>query len=140
LYELIVGDEATQDLEDLLLLKPVAGYRLATLLEEISGSQQLLEKLSWDHYGGKPHSPERGAVLSIAKWLGPYKRGKNIWRLRDFELTKLGHEYRIIYAYIPAKDLYYVLAIVERAFNYDSAHPISQRVFASYDRLEADGW
>jgi hypothetical protein len=140
LYELIVGDEATQDLEDLLIQKPVAAYRLATLLEEMSGSQDLLEKLSWNHYGGKPHAPEDGAILSVAKWLGPYSKGKNIWRLRDFELSNLGHEYRIIYAYIPAKDLYFVLAIVERAFNYDSAHPISQRVFAAYDRLEADGW
>lgn len=140
MYELIVGDEATEDLEDLLVEKPVAGYRLATLLEEMSGSQDLLEKLSWDHYGGKPHAPEKGAILSVAKWLGPYRNGKNIWRLRDFELSRLGHEYRLIYAYIPAKDLYYVLAIVERAFNYDSAHPISQRVFAAYDRLEADGW
>lgn len=140
MYELIVGDEATQDLERILLEKPLAGYRLAVLFEEISGSQQLMEKLSWDRYGGKPHAPENGAVLSVAKWLGPYRRGKNIWRLRDFELSGLGHEYRIIYAYIPSKDLYYVLAIVERAFNYDSEHPISQRIFSAYDRLEADGW
>ena len=140
MYELIVGDEASQDLEDILEIMPVAGYRLAALLEEISGSQDILERLAWDHYGGKPHNPEAGATMSIAKWLGPYRRGKNIWRLRDFVLSRLGHEYRIIYAFIPSKDLYYVLAIVERAFDYESAHPTTQRIFASYDRLEADGW
>ena len=140
MYELIVGDEATQDIEDILLEKPVAGYRLATMLDEISGSQELLEKLSWDQYGGKPHAPEKGATLSVAKWLGPYRKGKNIWRLRDFELSRLGHEYRIIYAYIPSKDLYYVLAVVHRAFDYEPTHPVTQRVFATYDRLEADGW
>jgi len=140
LYELIVGDEATQDVEDLIVAKPVAGYRILAMLEEISEDQEMLERLSWDGYGGKPHDPEDEATLSVAKWLGPYRKGKNIWRLRDFELSRLGHEYRIIYAFIPAKDLYYVLAVVERAFNYDSSHPITQRVFATYDSLEADGW
>ena len=140
MYELIVGDEATQDVEDILVAEPVAGYRIIAMLEEISGSQEILERLSWDGYGGKPHAPEDDATLSVAKWIGPYRKGKNIWRLRDFELSKLGHEYRIIYAFIPSKDLYYVLAVVERAFNYDSTHPITQRVFATYDSLEADGW
>jgi len=140
LYEFIVGDEATSDLVEILEKVPPAGYRLAALLEEISGSQSLMEKLSWDHYGGKPHLPEVGATMNVAKWIEPYRKGMNIWRLRDFELARSGYEYRIIYAFIPAKDLYFVLAIVERAFNYESSHPVTQRILASYRRLEGDGW
>lgn len=140
MYELIVGDEATADLVDILGKIPAAGYRLAALLEEVSSSQDLMEKLSWDRYGGKPHLPEQGATMNVGKWIEPYRKGMNIWRLRDFELTRLGYEYRIIYAFIPSRDLYFVLAVVERAFNYDPSHPVTQRVMASYRRLEEDGW
>ncbi|MFZ5936615.1 hypothetical protein ACOKS3_17510 [Pseudomonas sp. HS6-2] len=127
-------------MEVILEKEPAAGYRLVALLEEIAGSQDLMEKLSWDHYGGQPHAPEQGASMSVAKWLNLYRKGLNIWRLRDFELSRLGHEYRVIYAFIPAKDLYFVLAVVERAFNYDPSHPVTQRVYSAYKRLEADGW
>ena len=140
MYELIVGDEATQDLERILEAVPEAGYRLVALLEEISCSQDLMEKLSWDRYGGKPHDPEEGASVSVAKWINLYRKGLNIWRLRDFELSRLGYEYRIIYAFIPASDVYFVLAVVERAFNYDPSHPVTQRVLAAYKRLEQEGW
>lgn len=140
MYELIIGDDATGDLEDILALNPPAAYRLAALLQELEGSQSMLERLSWDQYGGKPHMPEAGATFSISKFVSLYRKGKNIWRLRDFELSRQGHEYRIIYAYIPSKDLYFVLAVVERAFNYDPNHPVTQRVLDAYQKLEADGW
>lgn len=140
MYELIIGDDATQDLEGILAQHPPAGYRLAILLQELEGSQSLLERMSWDNFGGKPHLPEKGSSMSIAKFLSLYRKGFNIWRLRDFELSRLGYEYRIIYAYIPSKDLYFVLAIVERAFDYDPSHPVTQRVINAYKKLEADGW
>jgi len=140
LYELIVGDDASDDLEKILAINPTAAYRLAVLLQELEGSQELLEKLSWDQYGGKPHLPEVGATFSVSKIYSLYRRGKNIWRLRDFELSRDGFEYRIIYAYIASKDLYFVLAVVERAFDYDPKHPVTQRVLDAYQKLEADGW
>jgi hypothetical protein len=140
LYELIVGDDAALDLEKILVKHPDAGYRIAVVIQEIMGSQSLLEKLSWDRYGGKPHLPEGDAVMSISKWQALYRKGFNIWRLRDFELSHLGYEYRMVYAYIPSKDLYFVLAIVERAFDYEQSHPVTQRVINAYKRLDADGW
>lgn len=140
MYELIVGDDATGDLEDILKKNAQAAIRLAVFLEELGCDQDLLEKLSWDQYGGKPHEPEQGATFSVSKVYSLYRTGKNIWRLRDFELSKEGFEYRIIYAYIPSKDLYFVLAVVERAFDYDPKHPVTQRVLDAYKQLEAEGW
>ncbi|MBP5948221.1 MULTISPECIES: hypothetical protein [unclassified Pseudomonas] len=140
MYELIVGDDATGDLEEILEENAPAAYRLGVFLQELGCDQDLLEKLSWDQYGGKPHLPELGATFSVSKVYSLYRTGKNIWRLRDFELSKEGFEYRIIYAYIPSKDLYFVLAVVERAFNYDPNHPVTQRVLDAYKQLEAEGW
>lgn len=140
MYELIVGDEATGDLEDILEENAPAAYRLGVFLQELGCDQDLLEKLSWDQYGGKPHLPEQGATFSVSKVYSLYRTGKNIWRLRDFELAREGFEYRIIYAFIPAQDLYFVLAVVERAFNYDPSHPVTQRVLDAYQKLEAEGW
>lgn len=140
MYELIVGDDASDDLEEILAVNAPAAYRLAVFLQELEADQKLLEKLSWDQYGGKPHEPEKGATFSVSKVYSLYRKGKNIWRLRDFELSREGFEYRIIYAYIPSKDLYFVLAVVERAFDYDQSHPVTQRVLDAYQKLEADGW
>ncbi|WP_202370374.1 hypothetical protein [Pseudomonas sp. MWU318] len=140
MYELIVGDDATEDIEKILEINAPAAYRLGVFLQELECDQDLLEKLSWDQYGGKPHLPEKGATFSVSKVYSLYRTGKNIWRLRDFELSREGFEYRIIYAYIPAQDLYFVLAVVERAFDYDPKHPITQRVLDAYNKLEAEGW
>lgn len=140
MYELIVGDDATDDLGKILEADPPAAYRLGVFLQELECNQDLLERLSWDGYGGKPHSSDKGATFSVSKVYSLYRTGKNIWRLRDFELSREGFEYRIIYAFIPSKDLYFVLAVVERAFDYDPNHPVTHRVLDAYRKLEAEGW
>lgn len=60
----------------------------------------------------------------------------NLWRVRDFELSKKGLEYRIIYAYFPDKSTYVVLAVVEKGFDYEPSHSISRRVFNTYAAVE----
>lgn len=140
MYELIVGDDATDDLGKILETNPHAAYRLGVFLQELECNQDLLERLSWDGYGGKPHLPDKGATFSVSKVYSLYRTGKNIWRLRDFELSRERFEYRIIYAFIPSKDLYFVLAVVERAFDYDPNHPVTHRVLDAYRKLEAEGW
>lgn len=140
MYELIVGDDASGDLEELLLTNRVAAVRIIALLEELADNQDLLDRLTQEGYGGKnPWKPPPGAVINIGKWVAAQKLGLNLWRMRDFELSRHGHEYRIIYAYNSKTDQYYVLAVVERAFNYEEQHPVTQRIFSACRQLD-DQW
>ncbi len=140
MYELIVSDDAAGDLERLLLEKRTVAIRIIALLEQLSCDQDLLDRLTQDGYGGSPKRPVRGAVINIGKWISAQKKGLNLWRMRDFELSRQGHEYRVIYAYNPSKEQYLVLAVVERDFDYDESHSITQRIFATYNRLDDDQW
>lgn len=140
MYELIVSDDATADLERILRKNRVVALRIIALLEQLSCDQDLLDRLTQDGYGGSPKHPIRGAVINIGKWISAQRKGLNLWRMRDFELSRKGHEYRIIYAFNPSKDQYLVLAVVEREFDYDESHPITQRVYAAYNKLDDDQW
>lgn len=139
MYELIVGDDAATDIEALLDTAPAVALRIVALLEDLADDQDLLDRLSQDGYGGSPKKPIRGAVINIGKWISAQQKGLNLWRMRDFELSKQGHEYRVIYAFNPTKNQYFVLAVVEREFNYDEQHPVTKRVYAAYKALE-DQW
>ncbi len=139
MYELIVGDDATGDLEQLIETNRSAALRIIALLEDLQDNQDLMDRLTQDGYGGTPWTPIRGAVVSIKKWVSAQKLGMNLWRMRDFELSKRGQEYRVIYAFNPSTSQYYVLAVVERAFNYDEQHPVTQRIFSACRQLE-DQW
>lgn len=140
MYELITSDEATVDIEEILSESEDAGLRIFALIEQLETDQDLLDRLCQDGYGGKPWSPAQGAVVNIGQWVMAQRRGMNIWRMRDFELTKMGYEYRLIYAFNPKESQYIILAIAKRDFNYHESHPITQRIFAAYKRLESEQW
>lgn len=139
MYELIVGDDAADDLEQLLKTNRTAAVRVIALLENLQDDQDLMDRLTQEGYGGSPWKPTRGAVINIGSWVMAQRLGMNLWRMRDFELSRQGHEYRVIYAFNPTTHQYYVLAVVERAFNYDEQHPVTQRIFSAYRQLD-DQW
>jgi hypothetical protein len=139
-YELITSDEAVADIEEILVEAEEAGLRIFALLEQLETDQDLLDRLCQDGYGGSPKRPVRGAIINIGKWVMAQRKGMNLWRMRDFELSKMGFEYRIIYAFNPRDSQYVILAIAKREFDYEESHPITQRVFAAYSRIESEQW
>ena len=68
---------------------------------------------------------------AVAQW----RKGRDLWRLKMWDLEKKGLRYRIIHAFIPSKQHYHVLAIAPREFDYDADHPISQRILHAYQAL-----
>ena len=127
---LCIHDDASTDLEALWESEPRAAARIVALLEELDGNEDLLDRLTQHHYGIRGR-----ADINVSKWLEHWNRGRDIWRLKIWDLEDKGLKYRIIYAFIPHTQCHHVLAIAPRAFNYETNHPISQRILRAYEDL-----
>jgi len=130
LISLFVHDDAKDDLLDLRDREPQAVGRILALLEQLEGDPDLLDRLTQHDYGAY-HS----ADFHVSKWQEQWRKGKNLWRLKVWELDDMGLRYRIVYAFDPRKHNYHILGIAPRAFDYDPSHPISQRILRAYAGL-----
>lgn len=63
-------------------------------------------------------------------------QGRNLWRLKSWELWEDNRHYRVVYAFVPASFRHYVLGIFPKSeFNYESDNPRTQRVLRAYSAL-----
>lgn len=143
MYELIIHDDATDDLRGILGKNRPTGLKLAKFLEQLRCDQDLLDRLTQNDFGGSPSRPRpKTAKFNTGFWIAAQDQGMNLWRLRSFDVDAL--DYRIIYAFFPT-ETYIVLAVAEKAqhgnpdderFDYELSHPISLRIEHAYRRLE----
>ena len=127
---LFIHNDAEADLEALWHTAPQAAARIAALLEELKGNADLLDRLTQHHFGHY-----RTAPFHVSKWVEQWNKGKDLWRLKVWDLEAKGLRQRVVYAFIPGMRRYYVLGIVPREFNYESSHPLSRRILAAYANL-----
>lgn len=130
LIRLFVHVDAETDLEKLWAVAPKAAARIGVLLEELKGNQDLLDRLTQHDFGD-----HRSADFHVSKWLDLWNKGKDLWRLKVWDLEDKGLRYRVVYAYLPGKSQYHVLGIVSREFDYDPRHELSRRIIAAYENL-----
>lgn len=129
-YSLVVHKEAEADLEALWATDEAAAALVTVLLEELEGDQVLLDALT-DHKFKRDTDPR----FDVSRWESFWHQGKDLWRLRPYFEFGNGPSCRVIYAYLPKRRRYCVLAIVPRDFDYDPQHSITRRIIASYDLL-----
>lgn len=127
---LCIHTDAKKDLDELWDTDFTAAAKITVTLEELEGNSDLLDSLTDDHYGDD-HTED----FSVCKWLEHWNNGRDLWRLKLWDLEDKGLRYRIIYAYIPRTQHYHVLAIAPREFNYDTKAPISKRILEAYEDL-----
>jgi len=144
-YEQIVHDDASDDLERILEHDYPAGVALVALLEELENNQDLMDRLTQHGFGGRPAQPKpRTAVFNVSKWIEAQTKDMNLWRVRGFDDEC--SRYRCIYAYQPLIDRYIILGIgrkVDKAttieeFDYELDSDLSRRIQAAYRRLMED--
>ena len=130
MYTLLIHQHAEDDLESLWVTDPTTAASIEVLLEEIQGDQTLLDALTIDDFGSNQTED-----FNVRKWQHFWKRGKDLWRLKIWDLEKSNQRYRVIYAYDVKQHCYQVLAVVPRSFDYDPASPISKRIIEDYKDL-----
>ena len=130
MLKIYIHDDAKQDLSKLWDKDPGATGRILAFLEQLEGDADLLDRLTQHDFGvSGTHD------FHISKWYQQWNRGKDLWRLKLWDLEDKGLRYRIIYAFIPRQKNYHILAIAPREFNYDPEHPITKRILSAYEGL-----
>ena len=130
MFRLFVHDDGESDLEKLWDEAPEAAARIGVLLQELEGNQDLLDRLTQHDFGNY-----RTAEFHVSKWLNQWNKGKDLWRLKVWDLEDKGLQYRVVYAFLPSRSQYHVLGIVSRDFDYDPNHELSRRIIAAYENL-----
>ncbi|MGD9878554.1 MAG: hypothetical protein AB7U95_00310 [Reyranella sp.] len=129
-YSLVIARAALQDLADIGRSDPDTEDLILTLLQEANGSQTILESLTVKDFG-----LARDQAYHVDVWVAQQQQGRNLWRLKIWDLEDLGIRYRIVYALDPRISRYFVLAVLPRDFDYDERHPRVQQLLATYDGL-----
>lgn len=128
---LFIHDDAKADLLALRDSEPRVAGRILALFEQLEGDPDLLDRLTQHDYGAH-HS----ADFHVSKWQEQWRKGRDLWRLKVWDLEDKRLRYRIVYAFIPGRLQYHILAITPRRdFNYEECDPLSQRILRAYEEL-----
>ena len=127
---LLIHPEAEQDLHALATLQPKLAGRLVALLAEIGADPGLMDMLTVHGFGSDDREP-----FDVSRWQAHWRQGKDLWRLKFWELEHQGLPYRVIYAMKRGTGDHYVLAIASRDFDYDLNHPTTRRILQAYADL-----
>jgi len=127
---LFIHNDAEDDLERLWDSEPVAAAQVAALLEELEGNTDLLDRLTQQDFGAYGLED-----FHVSEWKEQQRKGRNLWRLKIWDLEDKGIRYRIVYAFMTRQQDYSVLGIVPRDFNYDASHELTRRIVAAYENL-----
>lgn len=129
--ELFIHDDAENDLLEMrkCQLSRQAASDIYALLEEIGNDEDILDRLTQDHFGERGHDK-----FHIRQWIEQQRQGNNMWRLKYFGRLK----YRVIYAFIPEDHNYHIIGVVPREFNYERTHPLTKRMVRAYKALRDD--
>lgn len=130
MFRILVHDDARRDLEKLWDEAPLAAARITVLLEELEGNPDLQDRLTQQDFGAYG-----SADFHVSKWVSQWNKGRDLWRLKVWDLENQGLRYRVVYALIRGRQDYRVLGIVPRTFNYDPDHELTRRILAAYQDL-----
>lgn len=125
---LLHRDEA-DDIGRLRRRQPRAVTRLLALLGEVSTTPDLVDRLTQAEFGADATGP-----FHVSRWVSQQRQGRNLWRLKVWDLEQIGIRYRVVYAFEAATGDIFILGVTPRRdFNYaDDA--FTRRVTACYDR------
>ena len=129
MLSLTIHPDARLDLADLRTRSQAAWGRIAALLEQLKADPRLLDALTDHDYGAARTQP-----FTVSRIESQWHTGKDLWRLKIWDLEAQALPYRIIYAYEIRRQRYHVLGVIHRrGYNYETGHPFTQRILRAYD-------
>ena len=134
MLKLSTHPDAQGDIEGLWATAPKAAARILALIEQLKADPRLLDVLTIHNFGA-----DRTEAIAVSKvvsqWSGTGRRdGRDLWRLKLWDLERQQLPYRVIYAYEIRRLRYHVLGVINRKdYNYEPEHPFTKRVLRAYD-------
>lgn len=128
---LAIHRDAADDLQSIKARGEFADYgAILAFLQQAKVDAALLETLA-EHWFGEDGS----ASYTVQKVVSFHRQGKRLWRVKVLTLKGMAAAYRVLYAFDPRHQIYYVLGIPPREIAYDESHPRIQRLIAVYNTL-----
>jgi hypothetical protein len=128
---LTIHRDAADDLQGIKAGGALADYGvILAFLQQAKADPAVLETLS-DHWFGEDGS----ANYTVQKVVSFHNQGRRLWRVKVLSLKGLAAGYRVLYAFDPRVQTYYVLAIPPRDIAYDETHQRIRRLIDVYDKL-----
>ncbi len=121
--------DVSQDLAVIKAEDGVQSYaRILALMRQMQADAGLVDRLLEHGFGS-----DRRHAFSVSKWLAVWRQGKDLWRLKWWDLEAKRLQYRFVYVYLRKEARFVVMAIVNRKnLDYDNPQdPIRQRIFKS---------
>ena len=109
---------------------PDAAAVITALLQEAKANTAVLDSFTSHDFGACQ------STYHISRWAEQQRKGRNLWRLKIWELQDQPPFYRVVYAFHPQEHIHYILGVFDRDSNYDENDARTQRVLAVYDRLD----
>lgn len=133
MLHLLVHEDAEDDLDALYESDPKAAARIDVFLDELSGDQDLLDRLTQHDFGDDRWGEHPFHVCQLTSQM---RLGRNFWRLKLWELERCGRRYRLVYAFVPLKKHHHILGIFPRStYNYEPDDPRTKRIVNAYLEL-----
>lgn len=128
---LAIHRDAADDLQGIKARGEHADHgAILAFLQQAKTHPALLATLAEDWFG-----EDSAGSYTVRKIVSLHARGKRLWRVKVLTLKGLATRYRVIYAFDPRQQVFYVLGIPHREIAYDQDHPRIQRLVAAYDSL-----
>jgi hypothetical protein len=134
-YSLSLTPDAQKDIEDLWKASPPAAARIEAFLEQLRFDPEMLNALTIHDFGAHRSEPLHVTKI-VSQWRGGRGQpGRDLWRLKLWDLENKGLQYRVIYAYEIRRQRYHILGVIDRdSYDYetDPKHPYTARILRAY--------
>jgi hypothetical protein len=129
-YSLVLHADAELDLDKIYKIDENAAAEIEAILQEIGANQEMLETLTIRNF------VRHGNIsYDVKEWEAVKRSAYNLWRLRLL-YVRGASQYRIVYAFHTVEFRYYVLAVLDRNFNYSPTHERTKRILSLYESLD----
>ncbi len=127
--QILLCKEADDELDELYDTDEDAAAMFDLLIEELSQDQRMLDRLCVpaNHYKYAP-------PFDVGLFIEARKLGKNIYRVKVRRDDGSLVPWRMFLGFHAQKDTYYVLAVTDREFSYDTNHPSFRSMLDRYDQ------
>jgi hypothetical protein len=120
-------NDAALDLEHLKQDDLDTAAKILALLRQLRADPHAANNLL-DHGFGDDGDED----YSVNKWINLWKKGIDLWRLKDWDLEDMGIRYRLIYLFKSPSEFILMAVVKREELDYDDPnHPIRIRILTS---------
>jgi len=131
MYRIKIHKDATADLKHIFKQNPVVASKIRAVLQEATTNKEIQSALL-DHKFGE-HGSER---INVHRWNEFWYQGINLWSLKVWDCQRFHPQYRVVYAFDPRDQTFYILGVVNRDWDYRADDARTKRFLDIYRGLD----